>query len=378
LTQQELQNQLDKSFTIPVIIQTDTFANNIPYNQINTLNNSGFTFTAKELLHAIGSKTASLPANNQDESINAAYLYALILDFTGQNLGYKQSVNIDSDLQTNRSNEIGIGIGCLLANKQFSVNWDTLESIKGLGKRFDYRATNPGQNYVYEFKGTKYRGKQNEQITNGIEKKNEMHRRDEVYDVELIISTYLGYSNSQPRIILADPPFEGFANQFTNEAETVYLLRHLSRIAQFIGNPPLGRILYVQSREFDISKNINETQSLGQRLVSRDIGLIEDTVESKKLIILNFDNTEYIGRWVSYWRPQKKRTNQNFIIPPISDNQRFEVFQGVNIELYNLMLTSDIVNFNNKVRYERRNFSTETSFTAFSDGTIMGYRILDE
>ena len=171
MTQQELQALLDKSFTIPVVIDNDTFPNNTPYQQINAMNQTGFTFTARELLHAIGSKTAALPSNNQDECVNAAYLYSHILDFSGQNLGYKTDLVMDSDLQTNRSNEIGIGIGCLLANKQFNVNWDTLESIKGQGKRFDYRATNVGQNYAYEFKGTKHRGKQNEQVQNGLEKK---------------------------------------------------------------------------------------------------------------------------------------------------------------------------------------------------------------
>ena len=111
MTQQELQILLDKTFTIPVVIENNTFPDNTPYEQINTLDETGFTFTARELLHAIGSKTAALPANNKDECINAAYLYSHILDFTGQNLGYRNDLVMDSDLQTNRSNEIGIGIG---------------------------------------------------------------------------------------------------------------------------------------------------------------------------------------------------------------------------------------------------------------------------
>ena len=173
MNQAELNALLDKSFTIPIVIRLDTFPNNTPYVQLNNLEN-GFTFTPRVLLHAIGSKTAALPANNSDECVNSAYLYTHILDFEGENIGYKPDLIMDSDLQTNRSNEIGIGMGCLIANKLFNVNWDTLESLKGQGKRFDYRATVPGQNYAYEFKGTKHRGKQKEQIDNGLDKKVDM------------------------------------------------------------------------------------------------------------------------------------------------------------------------------------------------------------
>lgn len=72
MTQQELQNLLDKSFTVPVVIQEATFPNNLPYQQISQLAQTGFTFTVRDLLHAIGSKTAALPANNQDECLNVS------------------------------------------------------------------------------------------------------------------------------------------------------------------------------------------------------------------------------------------------------------------------------------------------------------------
>lgn len=230
MTQQELNALLDRPITIPIMVMKNTFPNNIPYQQLTNIEQTGFTFTGRELLHAIGSKTASLPSSNQDECINAAYLYAHLLDFQGQNFGYKTTVDIDSDLQTNRSNEIGIGMGCLIAHKIFNTNWDSLESIVGRGRRFDYRANIPGQVYVYEFKGTKHRGNQNAQINSGLTKKNVMHHRNESYDVELIVSTHLGLSNQEPRIVLADPPFEGFKAEFSEDANVLYRLRHLARI----------------------------------------------------------------------------------------------------------------------------------------------------
>lgn len=381
MTQQELNTILDSSFTIPVVVKNETFPNNTPYQQLDNISNTGFSFTGRELLHAIGSKTASLPSSNLDECVNAAYLYAHLLDFQGQNLGYKTTVDIDSDLQTNRSNEIGIGVGCLLANKLFNVDWDTLESIKGQGKRFDYRATNPGQDYAYEFKGTKHRGKQNEQVENGIAKKTEMHQRNENYDVELIISTHLGLSNQTPRIILADPPFQGFKDEFTEEADMLYRLRHLSRIAQFIGNTPLSRVYYNHSKEFIVKKDIEQIQDIGDRLIRTEIREIENQISIGKIATLNIENRNFIGRWVSYWQPENKRLKRkSFELPKFSDNVEIEIFQGVASTLYQAMTENKIFDLKEKLRFEKQNLksNSDVDYTEFSDGTIMGFRLKPE
>ena len=381
MTQQELNAILDSNFTIPVVIKNETFPNNTPYQQLDNFLNNGFTFTGRELLHAIGSKTASLPSSNLDECVNAAYLYAHLLDFQGQNLGYKTTVNIDSDLQTNRSNEIGIGVGCLIANKIFNVAWDTLEPIKGQGKRFDYRATNPGQNHAYEFKGTKHRGKQNEQVENGINKKVEMHQRNENYDVELIISTHLGLSNQIPRIILADPPFQGFKDEFTEDADMLYRLRHLSRIAQFIGNTPLSRFYYNQSKEFIVKKNITKIQEIGDRLIRNEIGEIENLTSIGKIETVSIENRNFIGRWVSYWQPENKRLKRkDFEFPKFSENEEIEIFQGVASTLYQSMTENKIFDLKENLRFEKQNLksNSDVDFTEFSDGTIMGFRLKSE
>jgi hypothetical protein len=378
MTQQELNVILDTSFTIPVLVRNETFPNNIPYQQLNNITNNGFSFTARELLHAIGSKTASLPTSNLDECVNAAYLYSHLLDFQGQNLGFKTTVNIDSDLQTNRSNEIGIGVGCLLANKLFNVDWDTLESIKGQGKRFDYRATNLGQNYAYEFKGTKHRRKQNKQVENGIAKKTEMHQRNENYDVELIISTYLGFSNQIPRIVLADPPFQGFKNEFTEDADMLYRLRHLSRIAQFMGNTPLSRVYYNQSKEFIVKRDITQIQGDVERLIRAEIPEIGNQLYIGKIATENIENRNFIGRWVSYWQPESKRLKRkSFELPKFSENEEIEIFQGVESALYQSMTENKIYNLKEKLRFEKQNLKSNSGveYTKFSDGTIMGIRL---
>jgi hypothetical protein len=116
----------------------------------NTLQNAvttGFSFRPIDLLHAIGSKTAALPSSMRDECIQSAAVFIYILEFDGTTLAFRS--DLDSDLQTPRSQEIGIGMMCLIAGTCFSVPWDQLESIPGPGRRFDYRAVANNLNLPY-------------------------------------------------------------------------------------------------------------------------------------------------------------------------------------------------------------------------------------
>lgn len=380
---QQLNQALDSIFTIPVVIKNATFPNNQPYQQISHLSQTGFSFTGKELLHAIGCKTASLPSSSRDESISAAYLYTHLLDFQGQYLGYKAAIEIDSDLQTNRSNEIGIGLGCLIASKLFNVDWDTLESIKGQGKRFDYRATAPGQNYAYEFKGTKHRGKQAEQVQNGITKKGEMHARNERYDVELIISAHLNYSNIEPRIILADPPFEGYSGEFTEQANLFYQLRHYSRISQFIGDVALSRALYQQA-QFMLNQgnqniNTDRIDELGYRVYQNEIRDDNNQKMLERVKRIDVGRNRVVGRWVSDWVPRLTNSKRKtYSLPKISNRGKLEIFQGVTEDLYNTLKTTETTSIrqldsqNNKI-IEMQN---DLEYNTFEDRTVMAYRIV--
>lgn len=70
-TQQQLDACLDRQHTIPVVISPDgpLPAENHAYDSIRNLPQTGFTFTPRELLHAIGCKTAALPSSATDECI---------------------------------------------------------------------------------------------------------------------------------------------------------------------------------------------------------------------------------------------------------------------------------------------------------------------
>lgn len=177
MTQAELDAALDRVHVIPIEVsnQAPLPATNTAYDPVRNLQQTGFQITARELLHAIGSKTAALPSTAQDDCLRASLLYTYVLDLTSQYLRFKSG--LDSDLQTPRSQEIGIGMMCLLANRCFNVPWDQLGSLPGRGLRFDYRGQHNGFDGIFESKGTSYRSNQNGQIDHGIQKKEAHHIR---------------------------------------------------------------------------------------------------------------------------------------------------------------------------------------------------------
>src|SRR5689334_10297216 len=107
---------------------------NDAYSPVRAPAQSGLQITTRQLLHAVGSKLAALPATAHDECLKASLLFTFILDLSGPHLCFKP--NIDSDLQTPRSQEMGIGMMCLLAEECFDIPWDQLGSLPGPGMRF--------------------------------------------------------------------------------------------------------------------------------------------------------------------------------------------------------------------------------------------------
>jgi hypothetical protein len=143
-TQQELDAALDRQHTFAVEISPAApLPQNRPvYDPIRQLPVTGFRFTMRELLHAIGSKTAALPMNQYDECMRVSLWYESIMDFDAPNLYFFH--HPDSDFVTPISQGIGIGMMCLLIYGLFNVPWDQLGSLPGPGLRFDYRARRNG------------------------------------------------------------------------------------------------------------------------------------------------------------------------------------------------------------------------------------------
>jgi hypothetical protein len=206
---------------------------------------TGFAFKPIDLLHAIGSKTAALPSSQYADSIISAARLLFLMEFDGVTLWFKEG--IDSDLQTPRSQEIGIGMMCLIALDCFDVLWDQLEVIPGPGRRFDYRAANAALQCIFESKGTKYRGNQSSQITDGLDKKETHRLNGETYDVALVISSHVGGPGEEPRILVADPELPDWRAAFDPDRELMYRSRHYARALQFAGFAAESRELYLTS-----------------------------------------------------------------------------------------------------------------------------------
>ena len=131
MSDEMLNATLDREHIIPVQISeaAPLPAGSNSYDPIRKLVQTGLQISTRELLHAIGSKTAALPSSKTDDCLRASLLYTYVLDLESLNLCFKQGM--DSDLQTPRSQEIGIGITCLLTSKSFEVPWDQWESLPG-------------------------------------------------------------------------------------------------------------------------------------------------------------------------------------------------------------------------------------------------------
>lgn len=362
---------LDRVHIIPVQISEKAPLpdDNEAYEPIRELQRTGLRITTRELLHAIGSKTATLPSSKRDECFRASLLYTYILDLERPYLCFKGGM--ESDLKTPRSQEMGIGIMCLLASKAFNVPWDQLEALPGPGLRFDYRGQTNGFDGIFESKGTSHRGNQSGQISHGIQKKEAHHDRGERFDVELIVSTFVGSNNLQPRIILGDPDFDKLAKVYDSSDNRFFRLRHYSRILQFVGLPKSAFYLNRYARKY----------LKGERLVG-------DTILSEKqtagfLSTETFGNERYFGRWFNTVSPEgsKRYTEERYgkkLLKRFDWKIRPKVFQGMREDVYRAGFDGEPFSHNllTKQDIEKSLRKIDIPASVFPDGTIQLFKAL--
>jgi hypothetical protein len=332
LNQQELDSLLDVPHKISVEFSGQApIPKSAAYSPMTNLTRTGFTFTGRELLHSIGSKTAALPINKSDEAIQSAYYFIHLLDFSSDPLHYK--VEVESDLQTPRSQELGIGIMCLLAYKYFEISWDRLEPIPGPGLRFDYRGDAGNLKCIFEARGTKYLSNQSAQIDKGMEKKAAHHTRDERYDVELIISTCVGTSNVLPRIILADPKFEFSDLIFSENSNYFFRIRHYCRQLQACGLTKLAWYLHKSAQSFFKNGSVDLSIKMGK----------SEIVDYADFITIG--NFNYFGKWFDYWVPLKSKRYSRLKKYEINSNikiKNLKLFQGIREDVLDKIITKNI------------------------------------
>jgi hypothetical protein len=295
LTQNELDVALDqpRTFAVQISPAAPLPPNRPVYDPIRQLPQTGFDFTLRELLHAVGSKVAALPAGLQDHCLRASLFLTYTLDLEADEVCFHP--HPDSDLVTPLSQAVGIGMVCLLANRFFNVPWDQLGSLPGPGLRFDYRGRGPGIEGIFESKGTRHRGNQSGQIDQGIAKKVAHHQRGDHFDVELIVSTFIGETGTTPRILIGDPDFDELARIYGEADDRFFRLRHYARILQFVGLPRSAFLLNAYAKQY----------WRGDRVLSRTI--MEEKDEIGYLTPLQLGTHRYFGRWFDTVVPENSR-----------------------------------------------------------------------
>jgi len=368
-SQEDLDRCLDRTHTVHVEISpaSPLLQANQAYDAIRNLPETGFSFTPRELLHAIGCKTAAIPASAQDECLKSAWLYTYILDLEAPYLRFQGSYG--SDLQAARSQEIGIGVMCLLADRYFDIPWDQLGSLPGRGKRFDYRGTNGHCDCIFEAKGTCHIGYQSSQILSGLDKKNAHHARGERFDVELIISSFIGRGGDPPNILLADPDKRSFKQLYSRGDERYYRLKHYCRVLQFIGLPSSAYHLNLYAMEYLDNKRSVYRTIMDEK---RDRGFLES---------ITIAGDEFLGRWFVSWLPKasiryKRLYEKEKDLRVLFFSEKRSVFQGLRRDIYESGLSEEpfskpLLRKGTTRRYHRFD---KAGVSVFPDGTVMIFR----
>ncbi len=367
-TQADLDRCLDRIHTIQVEISP---AGPLPrasaYDPVRTLPQSGFTFTPRELLHAIGCKTAAIPESESDECLKYALLYTCVLDLQGPYLSFQGTYG--SDLQALRSQETGLGMMCLVVEKHFGIPWDQLGPLPAPGKRFDYRGTNGSLDCIFESKGTSHIEYQPEQIDHGIEKKAAYHGRGEHFDVELVISTFIGHGEVPPRVVLAEPDQGSLRKLFERGDERYYRLKHYCRVLQFVGLPFSAYHLNLYAMDY-----LKNRPSIHKTMI-REKG-DRDLLES-----ITIGGDEFLGRWFDSWVPKdskryKKLAEREKRLGGSLFSKERIVFQGLRRDIYESGLEPEPFSRPLIEKSAREKYRTydKAGVSVFPDGTVMVFR----
>lgn len=368
-TQQQLDHALNRQHVIPVIISANgpLPQGNRAYDGARLLPQSGFSFTPRELLHAIGCKTAALPVSRTDECLKAAWLYTYILDLEGANLRFTGGYG--SDLQTSRSQEVGIGMLCLIAERYFGIPWDQLGPLVGQGKRFDYRGSTSNLRCIFESKGTSYRTNQIHQIEDGLDKKQSHHDRGEYFDVELIISSCIPQDGSPPRILMADPDKSSLKESYDRGDDRYFRLKHYSRVLQFIGLPRSAYELNQLAKE-----HLEQKRSIYHTILS-------EKSELGHLQRVHVNGDDFLGRWFHDWVPEKSKRYRHLYeksleFPLMESTRRRSVFQGVRRDVYESGFQSEpfAMPLIDAQTLEKYKSTDEFGVSVFPDGTLMAFK----
>jgi hypothetical protein len=362
----ELDQCLDRVHTLQVHICQDHALpiNNHSYDPIRSIERTGFVFTPRELLHAIGSKLSSLPSTIQDECIKNAIFLLKNLNLDSDPISIK--ISSSSDIQGLISQLLGIGFMCLISNRYFNIPWDQLSSLPAPGKRFDYRGSRLGLDGIFEAKGTSSLSTQQTQIQSGISKKEAHHQRHEFFDIELIVATCIGRNSSISQIILADPDESSLSDLYRKGNDRYFRLKHYCRVLQYIGLPKSAYHLNRYALDY-LHNRINLQKTI-----------MDEKAEFGFLTTITVNDDEFVGRWFTSWLPEnsnkyKKQKYEKEANLLVKGEINFRVFQGVRRDIYRSGFDNDPFTLKLLTDQETKKYTNygDSRVSAFPDGTIL-------
>lgn len=368
--QVQLDENLDREYTIDVKIADSAPLpiNRQGYQSLHDIQRTGFTFTPRELLHATGCKNSPFPKTRNDQCISYALANMRMLDLASPILTITGEFH--SDTLANRSEEIGTGMMCILAEKYFGIPWDQLDSIPPPGTRFDYQGTNGNLNCIFESRGTTYSSNQMTQVKGAIDKKETIHRTNaSPFDVELVVSTYIGRSGTRPRIVLADPDYSKFKQIIEKTDPRFYRLRHYCRILQYIGLPDSAFKLLQYSRKY----------LEGKKEISHAIA--EEKSDRGFLTSIEIEGDTFLGRWYSTWLPPdstkyKKMNEEKKVYYSSQTTSNIRVFQGIRRDIFRAGLEPEPFSHALLLKSEFGKYKkfNDAGVSVFPDGSVMIFK----
>jgi hypothetical protein len=366
MTHEELEICLDRRHTINLEIHPDgpLPEGNHTYDALRDLPETGFSFTPRELLHAIGCKTAALPRSKTDDCLRAALLYSYVLDLEGPYLSFQGDYG--SDFQTSLSQAVGVGMMSLIAERYFDIPWDQLGTLPGPGKRFDYRGSTRTRDCIFESKGTSHRGNQEAQIQDGLAKKEAHHARAERFDAELVVSSFVGHGDRPPRLLIADPDKSSLRKLYDRGGDRYYRLKHYCRVLQFVGLPRSAYLLNIRALDY-----LNDRRSIYKTI-------IDEKEERGYLTPVYIAGDEFLGRWFDTWVPEGSsryghlEIEEELLTREDGDDTR-RVFQGMRRDVYEAGLQREpfAQPLLDRISVDRYREYESSGVSVFPDGTVM-------
>ncbi len=293
------------------------------------------SFNLYRLIYNIGTiQTRRFAPSNRNKFMDYADLVEKIYSNTNE---FRIKINEirdknGSEVLKDISEDFGVGISIVIAEKLFNIRPSTIQRIYGTKKRPDWRCqTIDNRILVVESKGSTSSSTSNRQTGNAIIQKGKVRG-----DVKVASLTLLN-ENTMSENRFLDPPIEN-SDKDPEMENNILRAGHYASVFSFLGNSKLSRYYSSMRKRLKGSISINEQNTKNQTF--NELRLSDP--------IVDFNGNEFVGRFVK-----------------LSDGKYF--FSGVDKELLSY---EGFISFNEYT--EELNISFEgNNYILFRDGVLI-------